>query len=669
MSAPFTLGKIIFNNFKAYYGEQEAEFPSGSDRNVMAIHGANTNGKTSFINGIQWCLYGKIPGGSHGASDMVSLFNGNAMAAGEPQMSVSIEADLSGQHCVIRRVARRKYPNTPSTRASDFAEEFTVTLNGDVLSEDQSHQVINRIAPEVISRFFLFDGELLQEYEGLIAERSKGTNYHLTQAIDDVLGLPALKTAASMMGKARSIAQDKIRQETDQSQASKNLSTQAGDVQDRISIAEDELKKIEDALGDVESEREDTQRQVKGERKVEAARIRIDDNNDLLKRRKASLLEHQEALKVLADRSWVDFLHEALQEQYDAAQETMDAIRRQDTAAVIDTAKLQTLKSLAQQGQCGTCKQPVSGDVLRDIQAQIADLEAEVNSTNDVKESMDRQTEINVELRRLMKKLAPVGSDYANEVKRIDEITLEITETEDSIDKLEAEVRNENLAEVKKRRERLDFLTRESGRLGGAIIEAKRNIKKLNDELEVLNKQLNTLDLSSQQKSLSAIRDKVARLHDLFDAGLDALRDHMRLRVQDYVTTAYRAMIHEPDHKQVSISKDGYQLSILDKYDRPIIRPSAGATQVLALALIVALGKAGRPIGPIVMDTPFGRLDEEHRAKVLKYLPRQASQLVLLYHSGELQHTTLMSIRGALGATYNIEKKSEGHSVIKRGEL
>jgi DNA sulfur modification protein DndD len=83
------------------------------------------------------------------------------------------------------------------------------------------------------------------------------------------------------------------------------------------------------------------------------------------------------------------------------------------------------------------------------------------------------------------------------------------------------------------------------------------------------------------------------------------------------------------------------------------------------LALIIALGKAGRPIGPIVMDTPFGRLDEEHRIAILEYLPKQVSQLVLLYHSGELQEDSIQYIKAHVGIEYDILKEQEGYSTIE----
>ena len=43
---------------------------------------------------------------------------------------------------------------------------------------------------------------------------------------------------------------------------------------------------------------------------------------------------------------------------------------------------------------------------------------------------------------------------------------------------------------------------------------------------------------------------------------------------------------------------------------------SAGAEQIVALSLIEALNFHGRRKGPMLMDTPAGRLDKSHREKM-----------------------------------------------------
>jgi DNA sulfur modification protein DndD len=90
----------------------------------------------------------------------------------------------------------------------------------------------------------------------------------------------------------------------------------------------------------------------------------------------------------------------------------------------------------------------------------------------------------------------------------------------------------------------------------------------------------------------------------------------------------------------------------------------------VALSLIDGLNRTGRAAGPVVMDTPFGRLDLQHRDNILRYLPSVTSQFVLLVHSGEIRpETDLATIKPRIGAAYRIEEVTPTHSRIERTTL
>lgn len=110
-----------------------------------------------------------------------------------------------------------------------------------------------------------------------------------------------------------------------------------------------------------------------------------------------------------------------------------------------------------------------------------------------------------------------------------------------------------------------------------------------------------------------------------------------------------------------------YGLSILDEQNHKVTVRSAGAEQVVALSLIDGLNQTGRAAGPVVMDTPFGRLDLKHRDNILTYLPTVTSQFVLLVHSGEIRpETDLIALSPRIGAVYHIREINPRHSIVER---
>ena len=108
----------------------------------------------------------------------------------------------------------------------------------------------------------------------------------------------------------------------------------------------------------------------------------------------------------------------------------------------------------------------------------------------------------------------------------------------------------------------------------------------------------------------------------------------------------------------------------MDDVGRKVTVRSAGAEQVVALSLIDGLNRTGRSVGPVIMDTPFGRLDLKHRDNILSYLPEVTSQFVLLVHSGEIRpDTDLSSVKPRIGFAYQIVEVSPTRSKIERVSL
>lgn len=71
------------------------------------------------------------------------------------------------------------------------------------------------------------------------------------------------------------------------------------------------------------------------------------------------------------------------------------------------------------------------------------------------------------------------------------------------------------------------------------------------------------------------------------------------------------------------------------------------------------------------MDTPFGRLDRDHRANILRFLPTMADQVVLLVHDGEIdRRRDLAPIEQMISAQILIEHDSSTSSrLVVEGAL
>ena len=185
------LHSLTARNFMPYKGEMELTFPQDEQRNVMIVFGDNMRGKTSILNAIRWVFYGEALGRHSRPIPLQEIVNKDAALSDDWRVEVHIKFDANGYAYDLRRVAdRRQIVSTPS-KPEDFIRSIHLTRDGSAVSGDQVEAEIGLIAPKQISRFFLFDGELLQEYETLLIEDSQ-QGRQIKEAIEQVLGVPAL---------------------------------------------------------------------------------------------------------------------------------------------------------------------------------------------------------------------------------------------------------------------------------------------------------------------------------------------------------------------------------------------------------------------------------------------------------------------------------------------
>lgn len=86
----------------------------------------------------------------------------------------------------------------------------------------------------------------------------------------------------------------------------------------------------------------------------------------------------------------------------------------------------------------------------------------------------------------------------------------------------------------------------------------------------------------------------------------------------------------------------------------------------MALSLIGALHKNAPLSGPIIMDSPFGRLDPTHKKNITKALPLMSDQIILLAYTDEIDGQTARQVLGStLKKEYRLRKYGSFHTAIE----
>ena len=207
--------------------------------------------------------------------------------------------------------------------------------------------------------------------------------------------------------------------------------------------------------------------------------------------------------------------------------------------------------------------------------------------------------------------------------------------------------------------------------LGGKIQAARDAIaseQKLVDDQDIAIARLAKHLESAGTPELSALQQReriLARARRVFEDAVDRYKTALRNRVEHTATELFLKMTTEKDDYSSLAINDHYGLSIIHNDGRAEESRSAGAEQVVALALMGAL-QANAPLrGPIVMDTPFGRLDPQHTANVVRALPSMAEQVVLFVQEGEIDRGSVRELLGSrLLREYQLDKQTARRTLV-----
>ena len=182
------INKLVLQNFGIYAGRQEIDFTSTTEsKPIVLLGGYNGRGKTTILEAILLCLYGKR---SYALSETKIVYNkylSKYINRNDATLEASIEVVLSTEidSTEVELSVQRRW----SEVGKNIKEEHRVYLNGkydEILTDDWDNQM-DFLMPIGMSRFFLFDGEKVSKLVDDFSEEK------LKQAIKTLLGIDVIE--------------------------------------------------------------------------------------------------------------------------------------------------------------------------------------------------------------------------------------------------------------------------------------------------------------------------------------------------------------------------------------------------------------------------------------------------------------------------------------------
>lgn len=633
--------EFVLHNYGIYRDRHVVDLQPHNGKPVILFGALNGSGKTTFLDGLQLALYGKQARCSDRGNLAYHDFLRNSINRyAPPHEGAGLELEFlhhhEGRWQTIR--VQRSWVVKGDT-VKEHLEVYKDKILDSVLSNHWAEYVEDFI-PSQISELFFFDGEKI---EALAEENSASaiirTGIHALLGLDVVDRLAADLKVMQRRRKTEELSAEEQLKEKEKRTELENLSQRLNALTQEIASQQVVIDQLERAV----KEHETSYRLEGGELAEQAVALRAS-----LKQAEEEKARHDLRLVELAAGAAPLMQAQALlmsaKKQVQKEQETKRAQLLLGELEARDEIVLQALKEAE---VSSLQQQSVAQKLLQDRESR-ADLAKQPIFLNLPIDTYARFDESYfAQLRAEIDKELEISKGLSEQVHHFERTIAQIPSAEmlqpfkDALD--------QSIKELLQEQGKMLYLIEQQN-------EANNLYARLERELQIL------LEHTAQARFQSETNRRVLKHIDRVDETLKLYRQAILAknlsRLSQLILESFQKITRKQNvFARIEIAAKDYRLSLYDREDKliPSSQLSAGERQLLAISILWGLSQAsGRPL-PAIIDTPLGRLDGEHRSKLVNhYFPNASHQVILLSTDEEINANLYPQIKKSVSQEYLI---------------
>jgi DNA sulfur modification protein DndD len=632
------LNEIGLEDFRQFLGKQVITFSCDETKNITLVHGENGVGKTTLLNAILWCFYGRTGRGFEQPERLLSL---EAEAKGTNVFKVEVIFEHSGES--YRAVRFGKKGERPVFKVFEENGGNTRELPAPV-------SFINSVIPSDMAEHFFFHGE------SVIAGGAGGAGL-VGAAIRDVLGFRLAELGLEDIGAYLKTLEAQARKklndhELDEMDREREVLTKA--IADNEMWLQNKLREIE-RLDKLVSQYQEELRNTPDAGKLQGSRDQLEKRKTELDTTYVSARKEQHEL--VAKIGWALFATKLVDETGSLFQEQVES------GQIPSPYNEQLVDDLLESGVClcGRELPPGSEEYGSIMTLRRSAGSAELTSNLFAARSAltlaeDRATEASREFQKAGGRLQAIAASLTE----VDQHLADIRDTLKGLDIQSISAKESALERSEAARS--EFQT-DVGHLRGALQGLRADLAEIERGILVL---LGAAPLVARLKS------QMKFLRELRDFGLEYLaetEERAKSHIVDELNRTLREFSRKPYKVELS---DDYSLQMLREDDIPVAK-SNGERLLLGLSFISCLISFAEKratdkspllvagaLAPFVIDAPFGELDDTYKGITAEMIPTRARQVVLFLSSSHWKGTVENAIRRRVGKEYILQSHVRG---------
>ena len=630
---------IEFCNYRQYK-DIKISFPSNGENEIHILRAKNGTGKTTFLKGILWCLYGKENQNDvkHKSlkvinENLVQQLKENEVAEATVKMIVSddeyfTEFERKQKFTITKdpfsdvqkNIAKELGPSELIIKRTSKNDNSNTQIIED---RESSEMIVKQCFDETIHEYYFFDGENLKNYfNATNSSNIKTSIFNLSQVTlleNAIKHTTAISTEKARKSSSIGVIDPKLYEEIDT-------------LQQEINAKKEENNRIDIELPKIENQKNKYAEMLKGYEPVKAqqeARERFSLEHQRL------TLEYENVIK-----GKEDFLRKyyMLLKFYPVMKKTLNIIDAKDKAGLLPPSvdKYQLQKIINNHiMNCPVCDNHISEASLDHIRDLLRQLEVSAKTSNylmsvrgGLQVYVEEAEKYEIRKNEIIKK----EKYYNEELNRISDNLKEISS-------FLANYSGNEAVDVRKIEEELRRLSQKGE-------ELKVN-RKLNDSIlihredELKNRQIEIEKLEAKAKDKNGLLEQVKVLRyvtSYFEKIKNEIMGEIKDEIQNKTWEYFDNMIWKKNtFKRININDD-YQMTVYNINDNEMTG-SLSATEYMALAysFTFAIHEASGKNCPLVVDSPLGRVSDENRVNMAKELLKisKEKQIIMLFTPDE----------------------------------
>lgn len=652
---------IILENFRPYYGRVNFEFCSG-EKNITLLKAENGSGKTTLLEAIKWGLYGdnlNLTAGNPKQFGASSFVNKKYLSENKGKVSAKVILTIVGK--VSEEAVEEEYTIIREIVFENDAFIATnLTLKTKTGEINNSQEIIDKLLPKEID--FFVDGERLEkiapEKDNVRKIKNESVEV-LKESINRVLGIKSLENAVSDVAK---IHKEFEKEYLESSKSEKNI----------VELT----KKIEEFRT---KEKEKKYQKEEKEKEVEVLKERREKFNE---KYEEILTQSQEDEKI---KIKIDSFQKKKLELEKKENLILSRYKKllsiKGVEIISDTILNNAFKIVEEKKNKGEIPSRYEKEFLEELLELKtcicgASLEKDTENYIKIKEKLEKAAS-----KESREKISEIFFILKNRDKKkrlldINQIKKELVEIKQN--KAEAEEELERLLQKSNYDLQVEFQNIKSQI---KEIESKENIlhKQIGSielELENIKKELNSLAISKQEADKKNEKSKRERLKRDFAYKIlldfETLKKHKETQGRDGLKKKIEEVYSQ-------INKKGYQVELTEDFtfkiydsDGKEAGTSKGEAKNKALSFIGGLIYYAKELNkqnnnseiesdggiyPLVLDAPYGDLDNEYRLDFTKMLPVLSEQIIVMVSSGQWNSKIEEVVKNKIGKKYILENE------------